>query len=198
MTWEAESVMRFSEIAARLNGISTPIFGLSWQPPGPDVEAAREAIAFLQERGALFGPHVVQDPKYVIESILDIRVEMTRIMAPGRLNAELMSSLRTIRAACRKFTNTLGGHVVSGRLHIPATALGVENVPEIGFNQALGELRGVVGAEVAKMAAAHGLDVEDGLANILPVEDVEPPDDDEPTGMIVEQPRATYVDPPER
>ncbi|GAB6986332.1 hypothetical protein [Nocardioides pyridinolyticus] len=42
---------------------------------------------------------------------------------------------------------------------------------DIGFNQSLGELRGVVGVEVFKIAAAHGLDVEDGLANILPVAD---------------------------
>ena len=68
---------------------------------------------------------------------------------------------------------------------------------DIGFNQALGELRGVVGTEVAKIAAAHGLDVEDGLASILPVADVEP-HDAEPTDVVVEQPRQIYVDPPER
>jgi hypothetical protein len=190
--------MRFSEIAARLNGIETPVAGFSWQPPRSDVEAAREVIAFLEDRGALFEPQVVEDPRQVIASILSIRVEMTRIMAPGGLNAQLMSSLRTIRAACRKFTNTLGGHVTSGRLHLPATALGVEHLHDTGFNLALGEWRGVLGTEVAKIAAAHGLDVHDGLASILPVEDLEPPDDDEPTDVVVEQPGQIYIDSPER
>jgi len=188
-TWEVDLVMRFSEIVTRLNAISTPIFGSSWRPSRSDVEAARAVIGFLEDRGALFGPHAVDDPKDAIASVLDIRVEMTRIMAPGRLSPELTSSLRTIRAACRKFTDSLGGHVVDGRLHIPATGFGVAHLRDMGFARELGELRGVVGSEVAKIAVAHGLDVEQGLASILPVEDLEPPDDDEPTDVVVEQPR---------
>ena len=69
---------------------------------------------------------------------------------------------------------------------------------DLRFSQALGELRGIVGAEVAKIAATHGLDLEDGIASILPVEDLEPPDDAEPTSVVVEQPRQSHIDPPER
>jgi hypothetical protein len=36
------------------------------------------------------------------------------------------------------------------------------------FNGAVGELRGVFGVHVARLAASHGLDVEDELASILP------------------------------
>lgn len=188
--------MKFSEVASRLNGISTPIFGFSWQPPRSDVAAAREVVTFLEDRSALYEPYIVENPQYVIASILSIRAEMTRVMAPGGLNAELMSSLRTIRAACRKFTNTLGGRADGDRLIVPPTGFGVGHMHDIGFNQALGELRGVVGTEVAKIAAAHGLDVEDGLASILPIADDEA-HDDEPTRVVVEPPRQPYVEPPE-
>ena len=58
-----------------------------------------------------------------------------------------------------------------GRVHLPATAFGVAHMHDIEFNRSLGELRGVVGVEVARVAAAHGLDVEDGLASILPARD---------------------------
>ena len=115
-------------------------------------------------------------------------------MAPGGLNDELMSSLRTIRAACRKFTNSLGGHTVGSRLILPPTSFGMEYMHDAGFNQALGELRGVVGIEVAKIAAAHGLDVEDGLASILPVADDETSDG--VTQVVIESPRQFYVEPP--
>lgn len=40
-------VVRFSEIAARVNGLSTPIFGVSWTPPPADVEVARRVVAFV-------------------------------------------------------------------------------------------------------------------------------------------------------
>jgi hypothetical protein len=36
------------------------------------------------------------------------------------------------------------------------------------FNGALGEMRGVFGIHIAKLAAQYGLDVEDDLASILP------------------------------
>jgi hypothetical protein len=188
--------MKFSEVATRLNGISTPIFGFSWQPPRSDVAAAREVITFLEDRAALYQPYIVENPQYVIASILSIRAEVTRVLAPGGLNTELMSSLRTIRAACRKFTNTLGARTDGNRLVVPPTAFGVGHMHDIGFNQALGELRGVVGTEVAKIAAAHGLDVEDGLASILPAADGDA-DDDGPTEVIIDSPGQLYVEPPQ-
>lgn len=36
------------------------------------------------------------------------------------------------------------------------------------FNGALGELRGVIGLHLARIAAQYGLDIEDDLARILP------------------------------
>jgi hypothetical protein len=39
------------------------------------------------------------------------------------------------------------------------------------FNQALGELRGVFGIHVGLLAIKYGLDIEDGLASILPFAD---------------------------
>jgi len=38
------------------------------------------------------------------------------------------------------------------------------------FNSALGELRGVFGVHLAQIAAKYGLDIEDDLASILPME----------------------------
>jgi hypothetical protein len=38
------------------------------------------------------------------------------------------------------------------------------------FNGALGELRGVFGIHIARLAAAHGLGVEGDLASILPAD----------------------------
>lgn len=167
--------MKFSEIATRINGVSIPIFGVQWQPARSDVAAAREVITFLEDRRVLYNPYEVEVPEHVIASVIDIRREMTRSLAPGGLGQDLVGSLRMIRAACRKFMDSVGvGDSDSrGKLYLPPTAFGVHHMHDIGFNQSLGELRGVVGVEVFKIAAAHGLDVEDGLAAILPAADNE-------------------------
>ena len=48
--------MKFSEIANRLTGISTPLVGVSWQPTDLEVSAARRVIAFLEDRRVLYAP----------------------------------------------------------------------------------------------------------------------------------------------
>lgn len=37
--------MRLSEVAPRLNGVSSPIFGVAWTPPVSRVASARRVIA---------------------------------------------------------------------------------------------------------------------------------------------------------
>lgn len=48
--------MKFSEIAHRLTGISTPFGGASWQPAETEVATARRMIAFLEDRRVLYEP----------------------------------------------------------------------------------------------------------------------------------------------
>jgi len=50
--------MKFSEIANRLTGISTPLGGVSWQSSDLEVSAARRVIAFLENRRVLYAPEV--------------------------------------------------------------------------------------------------------------------------------------------
>jgi hypothetical protein len=51
-----ERSMKFSEIANRLTGISTPFGGASWKPAEMEIEGARRVIAFLEDRRVLYEP----------------------------------------------------------------------------------------------------------------------------------------------
>ena len=159
--------MKFQEIANRLTGISTPIFGVSWNPPELQVSVARRVITFLEDRRVLYVPSEMEIPRHCVQSVLEIRRFLTDELAHLDSSFELGASLRAMRAACRKFLNTVGdekGDVVKFGSHPGHWASWV-------FNGALGELRGVFGVHIATLAAQHGLDIEDELASILPVKD---------------------------
>jgi RHS repeat-associated protein len=51
-------LVKFSEIANRLTGISTPLVGVLWQPT--EVSAARRVIAFLEDRRVLYAPEEME------------------------------------------------------------------------------------------------------------------------------------------
>ncbi len=44
----------FREVAQRITGISTPVFGVSWKPPESTREIVRRLVAFLEDRRALY------------------------------------------------------------------------------------------------------------------------------------------------
>jgi hypothetical protein len=159
--------MKFQEIVNRLTGISIPIFGVSWNPPELEVSVARRVITFLEDRRVLYNPSDMELPHHCVQSVLEIRQFLTEELARLNSATALESSLRAMRASCRKFLDAVGdeeGRIVIFGGHPGHWASWV-------FNGALGELRGVFGVHIARLAAQHGLDVEDELASILPAQD---------------------------
>jgi len=105
-------------------------------------------------------------PEHCVESVIEIRRFLTSEI--GLVDqGELSSSLRAMRAACRKFVDRVQAHegdIIRFGAHRGHWA-------SWEFSGALGELRGVFGIYLAKIASAFGLDVEDDLASILPGKD---------------------------
>lgn len=159
--------MRPREILNRLNGISTPIGGVSWNPPSLEIESARRVIAFLEDRRVLYNQSEVEMPDHCVQSVIEIRRHLTGEL--GRLDAmgELAPHLRVMRAACRKFLDGLPQRADRWSWRDPGHYAGWT------FLTALGELRGSFGMQIAAVAAAYKLDIEEPLASILPAEDVE-------------------------
>ena len=155
--------MRFDEITSRLTGISTPIFGISWNPPEAERAIAQKIIIFLEDRRVLYNPSDLEVPDHCVRSVLQIRDYLTYQLADANEKKEFSESLRAMRAACRKFLDTVGHNEMIVRF-----ANHQNHYASWVFNSALGELRGVFGIHIAKLAAQYGLDVEDELASILP------------------------------
>ena len=152
--------IKYKKLAKSLTGISTPFFGVSWNPPETDREIVRRLITFLEDRRALYNPYNIETPMFVGQSLIEIRKELTSLLQRIGDNREISPHLRAMRAACRKYLNEVGNR----------------DKPRFHYGKfetfaALGELRAVFGIHVAQLAVKYGIDVEDELASILPIED---------------------------
>ena len=154
--------MTFKEILTRITGVSTPIFGVSWDPPKAERTVARKVIQFLEDRRVLYNPSELEIPDHCVASVLEIRQFLTDQISALDDKSELAASLRAMRAACRKFLDSLPHRSRS----LPPMYWAAFD--SWAFITALGELRGVFGVHLAKIAAQNGLDIEDDLAAILP------------------------------
>jgi len=157
-------LMKAKEVLSRITGFSVPVFGVSWHPPDPEVAVARRVLAFLEDRRVLFNPYHIEVADQCARSVLDIRRSLTEEI--GRLpNAsKLVEHLRGIRAACRKFLDSMAFDDASRRVlrrHWPGPM-------ESEFFTHLGELRATIGLHIAALAVMYGIDVEGELAGMLP------------------------------
>jgi hypothetical protein len=53
--------MNFKKLASRITGITSPIFGVSWNPPEPDVKRSERVIAFMEDRRVLYNSYAWEE-----------------------------------------------------------------------------------------------------------------------------------------
>jgi hypothetical protein len=164
--------LKFSEIANRLTGISTPILGVSWQPTEFEVSAARRVVAFLEDRRALYAPDEMEVPSHCVHSVQEIRRVLTAETGKLDSGSEFAASLRAMRTACRKLLDRVG---VDGDERTVLYANHRGHWASWTFYSALGEMRGSFGVHLARVATQFKLDIEDKLASILPAQDEDDP-----------------------
>jgi hypothetical protein len=160
-------IMRFSDLIRRINGISSPIFGVSWNPTEADRDIARRIIAFMEDRRVLYAPWDMEIPRACVESVNSIRGFLTHELMSLDSNKEIAEHLRAMRSACRKFLDR-----VERDIAILDFGHYRSHWSNWIFTDALGGLRATFGIHILQLAVKYGLDIEDDLASILPEEDV--------------------------
>lgn len=160
--------IRFDEIAKRITGISTPIFGVSWQPPSLEVEVARRLLTYLEDRRVLYVDYFDERLRDVVESVIQIRARLTDDLEHIDRCCELAKSISSMRAASRRFLNEV--QRIETRKVLVSLYHSRGNETAAYFFGALGELRATFGIHIAQIAVRHGIDLEKSLASILPAD----------------------------
>jgi len=65
--------MRFKDIASRLTGFSSPIFGASWKSPEAHRHVVKRVLAFLEDRRVLYSPSAMEISEHCVHSVFEIR-----------------------------------------------------------------------------------------------------------------------------
>lgn len=153
-----------AETARRITGISSPFGGIQWGDPGPSAaEIIRQFVLFLEDRRVLYNPMDLEVTSQVERSIHEIREQCTKTLQALTPKAFAVPSIRIIRSAARRFHDEQNedfrffhGYPWDHHRGSP------------GFFTALGAFRATVGQQVTLLAAHYDIDVEGGLASVLP------------------------------
>lgn len=162
MTWRSK--IPVADIARRITGISTPVFGVSWNPPENKRDIVRRLIAFLEDRRALYAERHMEYGPWVEKSVIEMRQELTDILQDCPEDKHLTAPIRAMRAACRKFLERMDHPDSNRRMVYPK---------EARMWEALGELRAIFGLHLARLCTGYGVDVEADLTTIFPAEEIE-------------------------
>jgi hypothetical protein len=124
----------------------------------------RDVITALEDRRALYSTAVYEEPGHVVQSVLQMRQELTGGLKRISDGSPAKEAFRIMRGACRDF---LENPVVANTdLDRMLTHSGYGHQEE--FLIRLGQLRAIFGQKIAEIGYLYGIDIEGQLAAILP------------------------------
>lgn len=141
------------------------MFGVSWNPPEHERNIARRIIIFLEAKRVLFCPYEYETINPVINSVVDIKDSLTSELSYINEMSVLQKYVRSMRNACNKLLSTCPD---DDNFRYYANRSG--NINNWIFISAIGEMRGVFGIMIGQIASSYGLDIEEDLAQIIPIE----------------------------
>jgi len=157
--------LKSKSLLSRLTGVSLPVVGggLSFKPVEADRTIVRELLTFLEDRRALFVAAIWEQPNHVVQSVQQMRTELTSALKRLGEESPAEAACRSMRAACRDFLDQTGPMELREMdRHF------VEGWQGEKFLIALGTLRARFGQQIALLAHLYDVDLEEHLVSILP------------------------------
>lgn len=154
-------------LASRLAGLSILGFGASWKAPEPERVVVRDVITALEDKRALYSQAVWEEPGHVVQSLFNIRDELTTGLKRVGDNSPAKEAFRIMRASCRDFLTLTSAKAYEQKRGMMR---GDHMWEQEQFFMELGKLRSIFGQQLAVLGYLYGVDIEESLASILPPE----------------------------
>lgn len=123
----------------------------------------RELLTFLEDRRALFVACIWEQPDHVVESVQQMRAELTSALKRLGDESPAADACRLMRGACRDFVSKIDQKALRGSEEAFARGWQGES-----FLIALGALRATFGQQIALLAHLYDVDLEAHMVAILP------------------------------
>jgi hypothetical protein len=155
---------KWERIASRITGFSTPVGGVDWDPPVPQITAAERAITYLESKGLLYTEFQWENPNQCYADASALRDELTRQMLELPKESFVYRQLDAMRDACRVFRERL----MKWKLYTVPYYADLNDKQRADFLQALGGLRDACGKQIMILQVEYNIDVADHLKACLP------------------------------
>ena len=165
---------RYRDFISRIRGISFPICGVSWQPPGSERQVIRRLLVFLEARRSLRLSHSRGVRHYVTPSILEIRQTLeTALKDIENPESPAIPPLRAMREECESFLDVEEAAAAQdleggrGKKTGLQDILGEEHDSHQDVNQALLRVRETFATNIALLCTEYGLDIQGPLGDLV-------------------------------
>jgi len=156
----------------KVNGVSTPLGGVSWVSNDSERTIARRVIIFLEDRRALhirFIPITENDfvgtirNDHCVESVLSIREFLTEQLGELNQKSPLANDIRKIRDACRIFLDETSFYQENTWTLDASYKDKRYLISNITFNKTLLDLKMAAGKHILSISEKYGIELQSEL-----------------------------------
>lgn len=112
---------------------------------------ARKIMRSLEDKGFLFQPYYLENPQYVLESVLDLRRKTNDLSIDATENSNAEQSAAMIAKSCRAYMNSNSA-----------------NSDIQTMNETLAAARKAIGMTMRDLASFYGIEIPEDLIGLVP------------------------------
>jgi hypothetical protein len=91
----------------RINGITTPFGGLSWDTVASATDFYRNLFVYLESKRILTTPMAMEKKRWSIDSVLEIKKTLTDKVMPLQLSKSELSPVKSMIDACNEYLDNV-------------------------------------------------------------------------------------------